>query len=449
MQAWMPEARPAQPLALDPDPALAELLDAIRHGGQEAYGRLLEVLRELKSLEAGTAIYKQALAELARAQGVVLGNVGLFVDASVDPETLTHSKAALATALVRQGLADASRGGGDGLPLLRGITAQTLAGVAAEEQAIAFGERVWCLRQLARTLRDRHGVEAHVADGSITTGEFEMLKRRFVADEFPVLCLSRIGHEGHNLQNASVLCHLDLPWLPTGLEQRVGRAARRGAARARVQTHIPYIRCGGIEHVVSVLAARGAEHHQILDSFEGVHATESTVATQLSEITGSGSRASPGDRPGAPLPRVRGPLDQADGRPSGPFAGDRQGLLLRPHRREARAVKARYVGVCRAAAALTRNRATARATPTRTARPATPARSSGAGRVSACLRRSACGARDTGDCRPRMTGRARTRVGAGERRSKRLGDCEWPSAAVVSDLFGGWPAARAAASRPD
>ena len=149
-----------------------------------------------------------------------------------------------------------------------------------------FGERVWCLRQLARTLRERHGVEAHVADGSITTAEFETLKRRFTAGEFPVLCLSRIGHEGHNLQNASVLCHLDLPWLPSGLEQRVGRAARPGAARAHVQTYIPYIRRGGIEHVVSVLAARGAEHHQILDSFEGVHAAESTVATQLGQITG-------------------------------------------------------------------------------------------------------------------------------------------------------------------
>ena len=73
------------------------------------------MLRELKSLEAGTAVYKQALAELSRAQGVVLGNVGVFVDASVDPETLTHSKAALATALVRQGLvADAIRGEGTG-----------------------------------------------------------------------------------------------------------------------------------------------------------------------------------------------------------------------------------------------------------------------------------------------------------------------------------------------
>ena len=286
MQAWMPEVRPAQPLALDPDPALAELLDAIRRGGQEAYRRLLGVLRELKTLEAGSELFKRALAELARAQGVVLGNVGVFVDASVDPETLTHSKAALASALVRQGLVDeAIRGGGDGLPLLRGVTAQTLAGVAAEEQVIVFGERVWCLRQLARTLRERHGVEAHVADGSITTHEFETLKRRFTAGEFPVLCLSRIGHEGHNLQNASVLCHLDLPWLPSGLEQRVGRAARPGAARPQVQTYIPYIRRGGIEHVVSVLAARGAEHHQILDSFEGVHAAESTVATQLGQIT--------------------------------------------------------------------------------------------------------------------------------------------------------------------
>ena len=198
MQAWMPEVRPAQPLAIDPDPALEELLDAIRQGGREAYRRLLEVLRELKTLEAGSELFKQALAELSRAQGVVLGNVGVYVDASVDPETLTHSQAALAKALVRQGLvAEAIRGGGDGQPLLRGITAQTLAGVASEEQVIVFAERVWCLRQLAHTLTERHGVETHVADGQIKPHEFEALKHRFTSGEFPVLCLSRIGHEGH------------------------------------------------------------------------------------------------------------------------------------------------------------------------------------------------------------------------------------------------------------
>ena len=286
MSTWMPQVLPAKPLAIEPDSALQELLEAIREGGQEAYRRLLGVLRDLKTLESGSALYKQALAELSRAQGVVLGNVGVFVDASVDPETLTHSKATLAQALTRQGLvAEAARGGGDGLPLLRGITAQTISEVVSEEQVIVFAERVWSLRQLAQTLRERHGVEAHVGDGAVRDSEFDELKRRFVAGEFPVLCLSRIGHEGHNLQNASCLVHLDLPWVPTGLEQRVGRAARPGAKRAAVQTYIPYVKGGGMEHIVSILSPRGGEHHAVLDSFEGVTAAESTIATQLGEIT--------------------------------------------------------------------------------------------------------------------------------------------------------------------
>ena len=183
----------------------------------------------------------------------MLGNVGVFVDASVDPETLLHSRAALARALARGPLVKAAmRGGGDGLPLLRGITAQTIAGVAGEEQVLVFAERVRCLRQLAATLRERHGVEAHVGDGSLPRSRFEAMKAAFCAGEFPVLCLSQIGHEGHNFQNASTIVHLDLPWLQTGLEQRVGRAARPGAVRGAVQTVIPYIKRGGIEHVVSV-----------------------------------------------------------------------------------------------------------------------------------------------------------------------------------------------------
>ena len=167
MRAWMPTVLPAKPLVIDPDPALQELLEAIRTGGRQAYRRLLEVLRELKRLESGTPLFKQALAELSSAQGLVLGHVGVS-GRFVDPETLTHSKAALAQALVRQGLVErAMRGGGDGLPLLRGIVAQTLAGVCGEEQVLVFAERVWCLRQLARTLRERHRVEAHVADGQV------------------------------------------------------------------------------------------------------------------------------------------------------------------------------------------------------------------------------------------------------------------------------------------
>ena len=105
MQAWMPE-RACQPSrsCSTPTPRFGDCSRRSASGGQEAYRRLLEVLRELKRLESGTAMFKQALAELSRVQGVVLGNVGVYLDAAVDPETLTHSKAALAQALVRQGL---------------------------------------------------------------------------------------------------------------------------------------------------------------------------------------------------------------------------------------------------------------------------------------------------------------------------------------------------------
>ena len=112
----------------------------------------------------------------------------------------------------------AMRGEGDGQPLLRGGTVQTIAGIAVEEQVLVFAEPVRCLGHAARP----HGVDAHVADGSIAGREFEALKLRFTAGEFPILCLSRVGQEGHNLQNASVLCHLDLP-----VAARRARAARR------------------------------------------------------------------------------------------------------------------------------------------------------------------------------------------------------------------------------
>ena len=47
MDALVPAA---EPLAIDPDAALAELLEAIRHGGRCAYRQLLGALRELKAI---------------------------------------------------------------------------------------------------------------------------------------------------------------------------------------------------------------------------------------------------------------------------------------------------------------------------------------------------------------------------------------------------------------
>jgi len=291
MEAWMPKVRPAEPLIVEADPALGDLLQAIRDGGREAYRKLIAALKQLKAIEEregkGSELYREAMAAVSRWQAFVLANVNVFVDASVDPETLMHSEAVLAQALVEQGLVQAAmRGGGDGLPTLRGIVAQTLARTAdSGEQILVFAERTRCLHQLSRALHERWGVEAPVGDGKVSKTDFEVLKQRFVAGEIPILMLSPVGNSGHNLQTASQIVHYDLPWVQIGLEQRVGRAGRMGSLHSEVQTAIPYIKGGGIEHIVSVLADRSVEHYQLLDSYEGVAASASTVATQLGAIT--------------------------------------------------------------------------------------------------------------------------------------------------------------------
>ena len=232
----MPDVRPAQPLALDPDPALHELLEAIRRGGREAYRRLLELLRELQDARARQRrCYKQALAELARVQGVVLGNVGVYRrrlrrprDAHRTPRPRSPRRSSARASWPRRCAAAAT-----GCRCCAAITAQTLAGVAGEEQVLVFAERVRCLRQLAahaaRAPRRRGARRRRLASPA---REFEALKRRFTAGEFPVLCLSRDRARGPQPPErlgarATSTCR----GCPTGLEQRVGRAARPGAAR--------------------------------------------------------------------------------------------------------------------------------------------------------------------------------------------------------------------------
>jgi hypothetical protein len=90
---------------------------------------------------------------------------------------------------------------------------------------------------------------------------------------------------------------------PRAWSKRVGRAARPGAVRGWVQTYIPDIRDAGIAHVVSILFPRGGEHHQVLDSYEGVAAADSTTATRLGQI----AARSPNTRtkPATPAPPPR------------------------------------------------------------------------------------------------------------------------------------------------
>jgi hypothetical protein len=56
-------------------------------------------------------------------------------------------------------------------------------------------------------------------------------------DDISLVLATDLLSEGVNLQGASVVVHLDQPWTPAGLDQRVGRAVRMGSKHACVHVH--------------------------------------------------------------------------------------------------------------------------------------------------------------------------------------------------------------------
>ncbi len=57
------------------------------------------------------------------------------------------------------------------------------------------------------------------------------------AGRIDLLLTTDLLSEGVNLQSAAVVVHLDLPWTPARLEQRVGRVARMGSAHGHVRVY--------------------------------------------------------------------------------------------------------------------------------------------------------------------------------------------------------------------
>src|SRR5207302_7026946 len=62
--------------------------------------------------------------------------------------------------------------------------------------------------------------------------------RTAASDRIDLLLTTDVLSEGVNLQEASVVVHLDLAWNPARLEQRVGRLRRIGAARDSIAIYM-------------------------------------------------------------------------------------------------------------------------------------------------------------------------------------------------------------------
>jgi superfamily II DNA or RNA helicase len=115
------------------------------------------------------------------------------------------------------------------------------------EKIAAFTQFADTARALYRELRRDPGVAVLTARGASVAGG--KLSRREAIERFAprasgvraprsieridLLIATDLLSEGVNLHDASVVVHLDLPWTPARLEQRVGRSRRMGALHAR------------------------------------------------------------------------------------------------------------------------------------------------------------------------------------------------------------------------
>jgi superfamily II DNA or RNA helicase len=160
------------------------------------------------------------------------------------------------------------------------------------------------------------------------TGSVPQLKRRdeirrFKNDPACRLFLSTdSGSVGLNLQAASVVINLDMPWNPARLEQRIARAWRKHQPRS-VQV-INLVTEDSIEHrMLHLLAGKQALAEGLLDGKGELDTLplpsgRSAFIGRLEEIMGSSVAAEPAPTPAEPLERLRQDL----------VAGLGDGLLL-------------------------------------------------------------------------------------------------------------------------
>ncbi len=119
------------------------------------------------------------------------------------------------------------------------------------EKVVAFSQFADTIRTLFSRLPNRSVAGGLTARGGLVAGG-PILRAELLArfapraqraapprdiERIDCLLTTDLLSEGINLQDASVVVHLDLPWTPARLEQRVGRARRIGSEHPRVAVY--------------------------------------------------------------------------------------------------------------------------------------------------------------------------------------------------------------------
>jgi superfamily II DNA or RNA helicase len=127
----------------------------------------------------------------------------------------------------------------EGISLIRSGAAQakweTLCNLidnAGDEKIVLFAQPVETVTVVAEHLARRYGVRPALIMGNQSDEERTAQVAQFQSEDGPrFLVSSKAGGEGLNMQRARYLIHLDVPWNPMDLEQRIGRVHRFGSRK--------------------------------------------------------------------------------------------------------------------------------------------------------------------------------------------------------------------------
>ena len=167
----------------------------------------------------------------------------------------------------------------EGVGLIRSGAAQakweTLCGLidgCNGEKVVLFAQPVETVTVVAEFLTKRYGVRPALIIGNQSDEERTAQVSQFQSDPGPrFLVSSKAGGEGLNMQRARYLIHLDVPWNPMDLEQRIGRVHRFGSRKTIM---VDTVVAAGSREVDMYLIARNklamAVRHLDPEQFEGL-----------------------------------------------------------------------------------------------------------------------------------------------------------------------------------
>ena len=257
------------------------LAEGARNGLRRIHDRLQEKLDDARALRPDDPRLPAAQAELKKVRGAVLGGITLARQAASDPAALRDSKSAGVALLDSVKLIEpAIRVGGTKRKLVGSLSADL---IGQGEAILIFTE----FSTVAHNLRDdlaARGLRVGTFTGSNSGKRRDQNAADFQAGNLDVLILTGAGREGLNLQRASVVIMYDLPWTPSALVQRIGRAARFGSTASHLQVLFPIMTGTIEERVAALLLPRAAQAIAALDSPRGVKASETEVGIAVSSL---------------------------------------------------------------------------------------------------------------------------------------------------------------------